>query len=65
MNLHTGKILDKCGTQKEPNWLTIKTKDFPISRQDITIRITAQEEAGYHLISIRDNGIGIPAKENE
>lgn len=35
MNLHTGKILDKCGTQKEPNWLTIKTKDFPI-RTDYT-----------------------------
>ena len=35
MNLHTGKILDKCGTPKEPNWLTIKTKDFPI-RTDYT-----------------------------
>lgn len=33
------------------------------SRQDITICITTQEEAGYHLISIRDNGIGIPTKE--
>lgn len=35
MNLHTGKILDKCGTQIEPNWLTIKAKDFPI-RADYT-----------------------------
>lgn len=35
MNLHTGKILDKCGTQREPNWLTIKAKDFPI-RADYT-----------------------------
>lgn len=35
MNLHTGKILDKCGTQRESNWLTIKAKDFPI-RADYT-----------------------------
>lgn len=33
------------------------------SRQDISIRITAWEEGDYCLISVRDNGIGIPAKD--